>query len=67
MKTGKMEIGPKRYLYWVEIHNNRDYYSDEINDWCLNQYGVLGSWFFNYNKICFYDERDRFIFLLRWS
>ena len=67
MKTGEMEIGPKRYLYWARIYGeNLEYYS-ELSEWCLRKYGVGGPWFFSNDKVCFYNERDRLIFLLRWA
>jgi hypothetical protein len=68
MKTGQMDIGPKRYLYWVEVGKIKtiDRYT-EISDWCEMRYGLSGGWFFSDNKVCFYNESDRLIFLLRWA
>ena len=61
-----MEIGPSRYLYWVDGIMDIEQYAD-LNDWCLEQYGVFGPWFFSDNKVCFYEESDRLVFILRWS
>lgn len=49
--------------YWVKIK-----FTDEIHDWCIEQYGIMGGWYYGYgNCFYFFSEYDRTIFLIRWA
>jgi hypothetical protein len=59
------------------IKADEDYYAVELNwrpsneilDWCFTTFGDgnNGRWHYRYPNICFTNESDRLLFVLRWS
>lgn len=71
MKTGTAKGWGMTY-YWVQIavtENNK--YRDttpEAIEWCTEQFGRSGArWFEKQKKFFFKSEKDRTVFILRWS
>ncbi len=69
MKTGKANGWLGEY-HWVSLATDPNVTSN-TNDaiaWCQENFGKSGSrWFEKENKFYFKDEKDKTVFILRWS
>ena len=68
MRVGQMPIDSVfgKVHYWVEVDwSSKKYYYDII-DWCIEHLGVQGWYLGGNNKIYFYTQEDRLLFLLKW-
>lgn len=69
MRTGQYTIETGSIHYWFDLAwPGREYDFDEIEQWCVEQFGILGAWYIgSRNRIYFYREEDMLVFLLRWA
>lgn len=71
IETGYADNQPK-YPYWVKPYNYSRKEWDEMSVWMVKTFGngdwmMDGLWVGSDRKYWFRDERDRTLFLLKWS
>ena len=72
METGYADNQPK-YPFWVQPYNYDSKEWDEMNDWVVDTMGYSdwlqedARWVGSDRKYWFRDERDRTMFILKWS
>lgn len=56
---------PATWMYGVKIHNLSTVDSNHISNWCLNN--IAGEWSATASIFYFKREKDRMLFILKWS
>lgn len=65
-----MVLSRKQYKYSVHWQRDTHWWAStwrEMSNWCTDVYGPVGEWEFFDDAFQFKTEKDKMLFILRWS